>query len=197
MCGSSGASRIPKFKKVVTGYKKLYAHDEKSEAKVGDRVRIEETRPLSKIKRWRLVEIVERARAKCRAGGRLTISNLMLQIRSILDVADNTGAKRAAAIGVLGRNQRYAHVGDIIKAHIKEAAPDGTVKKGEVVDAVVVRTRQAIRRSDGSYLRFDSNAIVIIDKELNPRGTRIFGPVARELRDKKFMKIISLAPEVI
>jgi large subunit ribosomal protein L14 len=121
----------------------------------------------------------------------------MLQIRSILDVADNSGAKRAAAIGVLGRNQRYAHVGDVIKAHIKEAAPDGTVKKGEVVDAVVVRTRKSIRRADGSYLRFDTNAIVIIDKENNPRGTRIFGPVARELRDKKFMKIISLAPEVI
>src|SRR5882724_2384057 len=97
----------------------------------------------------------------------------MLQVRSILDVADNTGAKRAAAIGVLGRNQRYAGIGDIIKAHIKEAAPDGTVKKGEVVDAVVVRTRKAIRRNDGSYLRFDSNAIVIIDKEFNPRGTRI------------------------
>src|ERR1043165_9528709 len=124
-------------------------------------------------------------------------SDFMLQIRSILEVADNSGAKRAAAIGVLGRSQRYAHVGDIIKAHIKEAAPDGTVKKGEVVDAVVVRTRQPIRRNDGSYLRFDSNAIVIIDKESNPRGTRIFGPVARELRDKKFMKIISLAPEVI
>lgn len=121
----------------------------------------------------------------------------MLQIRSILDVADNSGAKRAAAIGVLGKNQRYAHVGDIIKAHIKEAAPDGTVKKGEVVNAVVVRTRHPIRRADGSYLRFDSNAIVIIDKENNPRGTRIFGPVARELREKKFMKIISLAPEVI
>src|SRR6266403_2239199 len=97
----------------------------------------------------------------------------MLQIRSILDVADNTGAKRAAAIGVLGRNQRYAHIGDIIKAHIKEAAPDGTVKKGEVVDAVVVRTRQIIRRNDGSYLRFDRNACVIIDKEQNPRGTRV------------------------
>jgi large subunit ribosomal protein L14 len=121
----------------------------------------------------------------------------MLQIRSILDVADNTGAKRAAAIGVLGRNQMYAHVGDVIKAHIKEAAPDGTVKKGDVVDAVIVRTRHPIRRSDGSYLRFDGNAIVIIDKDQNPRGTRIFGPVARELRDKKFMKIISLAPEVI
>ena len=121
----------------------------------------------------------------------------MLQVRSILDVADNTGARRAAAIGVLGRNQMYAQVGDVIKAHIKEAAPDGTVKKGEVVDAVVVRTRRAIRRTDGSYLRFDSNAIVIIDKENNPRGTRIFGPVPRELREKKFMKIISLAPEVI
>ena len=121
----------------------------------------------------------------------------MLQVRSILDVADNTGAKRAAAIGVLGRNQRYARVGDVIKAHVKEATPDGTVKKGEVVDAVVVRTRQAIRRNDGSYLRFDSNAIVIIDKEFNPRGTRIFGPVARELREKRFMKIVSLAPEVI
>jgi large subunit ribosomal protein L14 len=121
----------------------------------------------------------------------------MLQIRSILDVADNSGAKRAAAIGVIGRNQKYAHVGDVIKAHIKEAAPDGTVKKGEVVNAVIVRTRQPIRRTDGSYLRFDNNAIVIIDKENNPRGTRIFGPVARELRDKKFMKIISLAPEVI
>ena len=121
----------------------------------------------------------------------------MLQVRSILDVADNTGAKRAAAIGVIGRNQRYARVGDVIKAHIKEAAPDGSVKKGDVVDAVIVRTRKPIRRSDGSYLRFDSNAIVIIDKEQNPKGTRIFGPVARELRDLRFMKIISLAPEVI
>lgn len=121
----------------------------------------------------------------------------MLQVRSILDVADNTGAKRAAAIGVLGKNQRYARVGDVIKVHIKEAAPDGIVKKGDVVDAVVVRTRKAIRRSDGSYLRFDSNAIVIIDKEGNPKGNRIFGPVARELRDLKFMKIISLAPEVV
>lgn len=121
----------------------------------------------------------------------------MLQIRSILDVADNSGAKRAAAIAVLGRNQMYAGIGDVIKAHIKEAAPDGVVKKGEVVDAVVVRTKHAIRRNDGSYLRFDRNAIVIIDKENNPKGTRIFGPVARELRQKRFMKIISLAPEVI
>lgn len=114
-----------------------------------------------------------------------------------MDVADNTGARRAAAIGVIGRNKRYAEIGDIIKVHIKEAAPDATVKKGDVVDAVVVRTRKAIRRSDGSYLRFDSNAVVLIDRDQNPRGTRIFGPVARELRDKKFMKIVSLAPEVI
>ena len=121
----------------------------------------------------------------------------MLQIRSSLDVADNTGAKVAWAIGVLGRNQTYAGIGDVIKVHIKEAAPDGSVKKGEVHDAVIVRTRQSIRRSDGSYLRFDRNACVIIDKELNPKGTRIFGPIARELREKKFMKIISLAPEVI
>jgi len=123
----------------------------------------------------------------------------MIQMRTILNVADNTGAKKIAAIKMRGGSTagRYASLGDVITASVKEAAPDGTVKKGEVVDAVIVRTRQAIRRSDGSYLRFDSNAIVIIDKELNPRGTRIFGPVARELRDKKFMKIISLAPEVI
>ena len=112
-------------------------------------------------------------------------------------MADNTGAKIAWNIGVLGRNQTYAGIGDVIKVHIKEAAPDGSVKKGEVHDAVIVRTRQTIHRSDGSCLRFDRNACVIIDKELNPKGTRIFGPVARELREKKFMKIISLAPEVI
>lgn len=121
----------------------------------------------------------------------------MLQVRSSLDVADNTGAKLAWAIGVVGRNQRYAAVGDVIKVHIKEASADGTVKKGEVQSAVVVRTKRPIRRPDGSVLRFDRNACVIIDKENNPRGTRIFGPVARELREKKFMKIISLAPEVL
>ena len=162
---------------------------------MGDRVLIQETRPLSKTQTL----AADGSRGTHRGmppAGRLIIE-FMLQVRSILDVADNTGAKRAAAIGVIGRNQRYAGIGDVIKAHIKEAAPDGTVKKGDVVDAVVVRTRKPIRRADGSYLRFDSNAIVIIDKENNPRGTRIFGPVARELRDKKFMKIISLAPEVI
>ena len=122
----------------------------------------------------------------------------MLQIRSRLDVADNTGARMAKMIGVIGKkNSPEAHVGDVITAHIREASSGGTVKKGEVVRAVVVRTRHPIRRDDGSYLRFDNNAIVIIDKDLNPRGTRIFGPVARELREKNFMKIVSLAPEVL
>ena len=122
----------------------------------------------------------------------------MLQLCSVCEVADNTGAKRAAIIGVLGERKNYGEIGDIVKAHIKEAAPDGVVKKIELVNAVVVRTKKAIRRADGSYLRFDSNAVVIIDEEGNPRGTRIFGPVARELREqKRFMKIISLAPEVL
>ena len=122
----------------------------------------------------------------------------MLQLCSVCEVADNTGAKRAAIIGVLGERKNYGEIGDIVKAHIKEAAPDGAVKKSELVNAVVVRTKKAIRRADGAYLRFDSNAVVIIDEEGNPRGTRIFGPVARELREqKKFMKIISLAPEVL
>lgn len=122
---------------------------------------------------------------------------MAVQIRSRLDVADNSGAKMATMIGVIGKPSLYAHVGDVITANVKEASPGGTVKKGEVVRAVIVRTRKPIRRADGSYLRFDHNAIVIIDKDLNPRGTRIFGPVARELRDKNFMKIISLAPEVL
>ncbi len=122
----------------------------------------------------------------------------MIQLRTICDVADNTGAKRASCIKVVGRAaKRYAQLGDIITANIKESMPEAAVKKGEVVKAVVVRTRSPLRRSDGSYLRFDSNAVVIIDAQGNPRGTRVFGPVAKELRVKKFMKIISLAPEVI
>lgn len=103
----------------------------------------------------------------------------------------------ATMIGVIGKATMTAEVGDVITANVKEAAHNGTVKKGDVVRAVIVRTRQAIRRNDGSALRFDNNAIVIIDKDLNPRGTRIFGPVARELREKNFMKIVSLAPEVV
>ncbi|MFC1631189.1 50S ribosomal protein L14 [Candidatus Omnitrophota bacterium] len=122
----------------------------------------------------------------------------MIRMRTILDVADNTGAKRASCIGVIGRSsKRYADIGDIISCNIKESTPDAAVKKGEVAKAVIVRTANPIRRFDGSYLKFDRNACVIIDPQMNPRGTRIFGPVARELREKNFMKIISLAPEVI
>jgi len=122
----------------------------------------------------------------------------MIQLRSILDVADNTGAKRASFIQVFGKkNCHFAGIGDIINVNIKESSPEATVKKGEVAKAVVVRTKQAIRRADGSVLRFDRNAIVFIDEKLNPRGTRVFGPVARELREKNFTKIVSLAPEVI
>jgi large subunit ribosomal protein L14 len=122
----------------------------------------------------------------------------MVYIRSRLDVADNSGARMATMIGVIGQGtSRVAGIGDIITANVKEASPNGTVKKGEVVRAVLVRTRHPIKRQDGSVLRFDNNAIVIIDKDLNPRGTRIFGPVARELRERNFMKIVSLAPEVL
>lgn len=122
----------------------------------------------------------------------------MIQLRSILEIADNSGAKRAAMIGVIGcHGKQFATIGDIITASIKEALPDGVVKKGEVVKAVIVRTRSPIKRSDGSTVRFNSNAMVIIDNQKNPRGTRVFGPVARELRDREFMKIISLAPEVV
>lgn len=122
----------------------------------------------------------------------------MIQLRSILDVADNTGAKKASMIGVLGKkNCAIAEIGDVINVNIKESSPDATIKKGEKGRAVIVRTRQAIRRLDGSVLRFDRNAVVFIDAQDNPRGTRVFGPVARELRDKNFSKIISLAPEVI
>jgi len=122
----------------------------------------------------------------------------MIRIRSILDIADNTGARRASCIGVIGRaNKQWAGVGDIITCNVKEAIPDGVVKSGEVVKAVIVRTKMPVVRPDGSELRFDTNAAVIIDTQRNPMGTRIFGPVARELRDKNFLKIVSLAPEAI
>jgi len=122
----------------------------------------------------------------------------MIKMRTILDVADNTGARRASCIGVLGRgNKQWADIGDIITCNIKESTPEAAVKQGEVVQAVIVRTKAAISRKDGSYLRFDNNACIIIDSTKNPKGTRVFGPVARELREKNFMKIISLAPEAI
>lgn len=122
----------------------------------------------------------------------------MIQVQTRLKVADNTGAKEIMCIRVMGgANRKYAGVGDIIKASVKQAAPNGAVKKGEVVTAVVVRVAKEYGRPDGSHIRFDDNAAVIISAGNNPRGTRIFGPVARELRDRAFMKIISLAPEVL
>ena len=122
----------------------------------------------------------------------------MLQQESYLKVADNTGAKEIKCIRVLGGSKRkYGNIGDVIVASVRKAAPNGTVKKGEVVKAVIVRSKKGVRRADGTYVRFDENAAVLIKEDKNPRGTRIFGPVARELRDKEYMKILSLAPETI
>ena len=122
----------------------------------------------------------------------------MIQEESYLKVADNTGAKEIKTIRVLGGSKRkFGNIGDVVVASVRKAAPGGTVKKGEVVKAVIVRTAKGVRRADGSYVRFDDNAAVLIKEDKNPRGTRIFGPVARELRDKDYMKILSLAPEVL
>ena len=122
----------------------------------------------------------------------------MIQMQTVLDAADNSGARRLMCIKVLGGSKRrYAQVGDVIKVSVKEAVPRGKVKKGEVYNAVVVRTRKGVRRPDGSLIRFDGNAAVLLNNQLQPIGTRIFGPVTRELRSEKFMKIVSLAPEVL
>lgn len=122
----------------------------------------------------------------------------MIQAESRLKVADNSGARKVLCIKVLGGSKRrYARVGDVIVCTVKEAIPNGAVKKGDIVKAVVVRCAKEVRRADGSYIKFDDNAAVVIDPQGNPRGTRIFGPVARELRDRKYMKIVSLAPEVL
>lgn len=122
----------------------------------------------------------------------------MIQMQTRMKVADNTGAKELMRIRVLGGTRRkYANIGDVVVASVKKASPGGTVKKGDVVKAVIVRSATGIRRDDGTYIRFDENAAVIIKEDKNPRGTRIFGPVARELRDKDYMKILSLAPEVL
>lgn len=122
----------------------------------------------------------------------------MIQMQSVLDVADNSGARRVMCIKVLGGSKRrYAGIGDIIKVSVKEAIPRGKVKKGEVLNAVIVRTKKDIRRKDGSAIRFDDNAVVLLNSQLQPIGTRVFGPITRELRGESFMKIISLAPEVL
>ena len=178
------------YGKAVKRTKKVKAHDENNECQIGDKVRIMETRPLSKDKRWRLVNIVEKVKSR-----RLL---RMIQTETRLRVADNSGAKELLTIRILGGTSRqYANIGDIVVCAVKEATPGGAVKKSDVVKAVIVRTKHGARRADGSYVKFDQNAAVIIKDDMQPVGTRIFGPVARELRDKGFMKIVSLAPEVL
>ena len=176
----------PLYGKFVKKTTKFVAQDEKNECGIGDTVRIMETRPLSKTKNWRLVEIVEKAK-----------EHIMIQQETRLQVADNSGAKEVLCIRVLGgTHHRYATVGDTIVVAIKSAIPGGDAKKGTVSKAVVVRTKKEVRRPDGSYIRFDENACVLLNNAGELRGTRIFGPVARELR-ANFMKIVSLAPEVL
>ncbi len=179
----------PKYGKFVKRSSKFMAHDEKQEAHIGDTVRIMETRPISKNKCWRVVEVVERAKKRTRT---------MTKQESRPNGAENRGDKEVLVIRVLGGTaRRYARIGDTVVVSIKDALPNGSAKKGTVHKAVVVRTRKELRRKDGSYIRFDDNAVVILDAAGEMKGTRIFGPVAKELREKKFMKIISLAPEVL
>ena len=122
----------------------------------------------------------------------------MIYMKSILDVADNSGARKASMIGVLHRRgRRHAQIGDIIRVNVKETSPDGPIKKGDLSRALIVRTRTPIRRPDGTYIRFDTNAVVLLDDAGNPKGTRVFGPIAREIRNLDYMKIVSLAPEVV
>jgi len=174
----------PKYKKIVKKTRKLHAHDESFEAKVGDTVKIMETKPFSKTKKM--------------ACNWSSGEGKMIQKESRLKVADNSGAKEVLCIKVKGSSRiRYAGLGDTFVATVKDAIPGGQIKKGDIVQAVVVRTKKETRRKDGTYIRFDENACVIINEQEQPRGTRIFGPVGRELREKKFMRIVSLAPEVL
>ena len=184
----------PLYKKFIRRSKKYAAHDEANLCKIGDTVRIEECRPISKRKTWLVVERNGEALASASSGR----SGGMISVETNLEVADNSGARRVQCIKVLGGSKRKtASVGDVIVVSIKEAIPRGKVKKGDVHQAVIVRTAFPVRRGDGSAIRFDRNAAVLINKQLEPIGTRIFGPVVRELRARKFTKIMSLAPEVL
>ena len=183
--------RHPLYGKMVNRTRKFKAHDEENACGVGDTVKIMETRPISKDKRWRVVEIIEKSK---KAGKEQT----MIQPQTRLKVADNSGAKEIMCIRVLGGSKvKNANIGDVIVASVKSATPGGAVKKKDVVKAVVVRTVSGVHRADGTHIRFDDNAAVIIKDDKDPKGTRIFGPVARELREKNYMKIVSLAPEVL
>jgi large subunit ribosomal protein L14 len=172
--------RHPVLKKVLKRSKKYHAHYDNGDFKVGEQIKIIESKPISKLKNGEFW------------------SNNMIQVQTEMEVADNTGAKRIECIKVLGGSKRrYASIGDIVVVSIKDAMPKGKVKKGDVHKAVIVRTKKQIQRNDGSAIKFDKNAAVLIAANGEPIGTRIFGPVTRELRDKKHMKIISLAPEVL
>src|ERR1700730_15465800 len=204
----------PLLRKTVRRSKKYHANDEGNACKVGDLVKIEEHKPISKTKSWIVLACPRTTRqhdktkrraaklCKCaRSGFSARAKNkvdAMIQMQSNLDVADNSGARRVMCIKVLGGSKRkYATIGDTIVVSIKEAIPRGRVKKGEVMKAVIVRVAKDIKRADGSIIRFDRNAAVLINPQMEPVGTRIFGPVQRELRAENHMKIISLAPEVL
>jgi large subunit ribosomal protein L14 len=192
--------RHPKYGKTVQRTKKLYVHDAEDSAKVGDRVRVHARRRGQRQGggpgpgAGDPAALQAQALAPDRSGG----AGPMIQQESRLRVADNSGAREVLCIRVLGGSRRrYASIGDVFVATVKDAIPGAAVKKGDVVKCVVVRTKKEKRRPDGSYIRFDENAAVLINDQQQPRGTRIFGPVGRELRDKRFMRIVSLAPEVL
>ena len=175
--------RHRRYGKTMQRTSHLYAHDENNDAREGDRVRIRDAADVE-------------AEALARRGSPRACA--MIQQESRLKVADNSGAREVLCIKVLGgTRRRYAGIGDIFVATVKDAVPGAAVKKGDVVKCVVVRTKKERRRPDGSYIRFDENAAVLINEQMQPRGTRIFGPVGRELRDRRFMRIVSLAPEVL
>ena len=173
-----------RYRKTLQRTRKLYAHDESNEVREGDKVRIVEMPPA----------LAPEALARRGDPGACAV----IQQESRLKVADNSGAREVLCIKVLGgTRRRYAAIGDVFVATVKDAVPGAAVKKGDVVKCVVVRTKKERRRPDGSYIRFDENAAVLINDQMQPRGTRIFGPVGRELRDRRFMRIVSLAPEVL
>ena len=181
----------PLYRKLVEKTRKFHVSDPEWISKVGDLVKIQECRPISKTIRWKILEVVSSEREKgewC---------DLIRQY-SRLKVADNSGAKVVSVIGILGSsNRKYGYVGAKVVVTVKQASPASAINQGSVERGVIVRTSFPIKRADGSTVRFGDNAVVIIDDEGNPKGTRIFGPVSRELREKGYMKIISLAPEVV
>ncbi|CAI8013103.1 50S ribosomal protein L14 [Geodia barretti] len=185
------------YRKQMRRVTRFYVHDPLNQCRIGDTVRIQETRPISKTKHWRLMAILQRRQVAEVQPIELE-TDLDAEIAGTAPEDNNSGAKLIRLINIPGSSRRkYAKVGDVIVCTVREAVPNSPVRKGTVVKAVVVRQAQALLRPDGTYIKFDDNAAVIIQDNLMPRGTRIFGPVARELREKGFMRIVSLAPEVV